>query len=368
MSKKLILGNETTGEVTSNNNRNLMAVHTAAYTGVITELNYYGIGADIKPNFYNADGSGVPTTKIWSNDSGVTLPSGWGVVSITPSACIAGVQYAIGVFPEVDDGIANKIFDGSFNRYYSPITTYGSFSAPGTISGYSNDATYQICAVARGYTPPVITSVNSGKTIRPGYNVSLVGTDLLDSAGDPEVWICSSATYSTALVKTKQDVKSVSDTAIDFEVVKGALQNGTAYVFVTTGLDQQNATGTPITLIGSPSKKNRSKRRMPLNIRTVNQAGVATAIDWDIACTENGILDRIAFKFDSAPTTNEDITITLDSADGVAYDHVLAAADPEGETSYVFELGNVVKFGDVVTVTYTNTDANTVSAIAYIEQ
>jgi len=74
-------------------------------------------------------------------------------------------------------------------------------------------------------------------------------------------------------------------------------------------------------------------------------------------------LQRIELHFNSAPTTSQDFTITLDAGDGDAYDVVLYKRDlsvgsvadlvvPFGE-GYEFEAD------DEIDVAYTNTDGRT---------
>lgn len=62
----------------------------------------------------------------------------------------------------------------------------------------------------------------------------------------------------------------------------------------------------------------------------------------------------------AAPTTNENLVIELDSAQGAAYDTVLASIDPAAESAadLIWEPTNPLKIaaGDQIKVTYANTD------------
>lgn len=88
------------------------------------------------------------------------------------------------------------------------------------------------------------------------------------------------------------------------------------------------------------------------------------AVSWSIAGHDEFDLERIVMNFDAAPTTVEYITISLDSVDGSDYDAQLYVLSPVGAcTLKVEDMGKFLD-GDVITVTYTNTDGNTVSGSA----
>lgn len=74
-------------------------------------------------------------------------------------------------------------------------------------------------------------------------------------------------------------------------------------------------------------------------------------------------LNSVTIKFSAAPTTAEDLTVTLDSAIGAAYDAVLYKVDPSvtSATSIVWQPNAplYLRPGDVVTLAYTNTDTRT---------
>ena len=78
---------------------------------------------------------------------------------------------------------------------------------------------------------------------------------------------------------------------------------------------------------------------------------------------QNCIVREIRVTWDAAATTSEDLTITLDSASGAAYDCVLYSVDPSvtSATAIVYAEPIHCLAGDGVDVAYTNTDGNTVS-------
>ena len=103
-------------------------------------------------------------------------------------------------------------------------------------------------------------------------------------------------------------------------------------------------------------------------IRTKTLSETSDAVEWTFSEADDCICERVVLKFDAAPTTSENITITVDSADGVSYDHVVSTHDPssESETTVVVTLGTHLADGDQITVEYTNTDGNEITGIAYL--
>jgi len=70
----------------------------------------------------------------------------------------------------------------------------------------------------------------------------------------------------------------------------------------------------------------------------------------------------VEVHFSAAPTTSEDLTLTLDSVSGAAYDTVLRSVDPSASsaTDVLWEGPFYLANGDALDVAYTNTDTRTV--------
>jgi hypothetical protein len=99
---------------------------------------------------------------------------------------------------------------------------------------------------------PVITDVDTDEEIDYDQTgVVLTGTTFLDEGATLE--LCNNADYGSATIKVAQSINTQSDTSIDFDVVKGALDYGIVYAFVTTSLLQINATGFSVGLFGPRS-------------------------------------------------------------------------------------------------------------------
>jgi hypothetical protein len=85
-------------------------------------------------------------------------------------------------------------------------------------------------------------------------------------------------------------------------------------------------------------------------------AATHTATGWEEVLS-------VTLHFSSAPTTSENLTITLDANDGAAYDTLLYSIDPSASsvTDLVwFPDGTLVmENGDAIDVAYTNTDTRT---------
>ena len=98
------------------------------------------------------------------------------------------------------------------------------------------------------------------------------------------------------------------------------------------------------------------------------QATTSVAVAWTIeAGSDDWNCKRIALLFDAAPTTDEDITVTLDAAAGAAYDTVLLTVSPVGKTSIVLEDIGGFDDADKLLVSYANTDLNAIVGTANIE-
>lgn len=72
---------------------------------------------------------------------------------------------------------------------------------------------------------------------------------------------------------------------------------------------------------------------------------------------------------DAAPTTSENIIVSLDSSAGSGYDHVLFTSNPstgsDTDTTWGPEYNLVVGEGDKLSVTFANTDNNDVKVSVY---
>ena len=82
-------------------------------------------------------------------------------------------------------------------------------------------------------------------------------------------------------------------------------------------------------------------------------------------------LVSLSLHFNTAPTTSENLTVTLDSGQGAAYDTVLYKRDPSvgSLTDLYVEFGDNFVFAsdDHLDVAYANTDARTYGIIARTE-
>ncbi len=100
-------------------------------------------------------------------------------------------------------------------------------------------------------------------------------------------------------------------------------------------------------------------------------SGVA-AIDHSTEIRRVSRLISVSVRFGAAPTTSENITITIGSGQGTNYNVVLLALDPsvESVTSLVYVPDNEIWLtpGDSVDVAYTNTDRNTYGLIVTVEE
>ena len=108
-------------------------------------------------------------------------------------------------------------------------------------------------------------------------------------------------------------------------------------------------------------------------VKCTSELFTATAVAMSVTFPDKCVLKRILVGFSAAPTTSEDFTVTLDSANGATHDVLLKTVDPvsEGVTDS-FDLqfteaeGSFV-YNDGIDIAYTNTDAATITVSVYYE-
>ena len=98
-------------------------------------------------------------------------------------------------------------------------------------------------------------------------------------------------------------------------------------------------------------------------------ASTTSAVDWTIKEGDSFSIKRISINIGVAATSAGSITITLDSAEGAAYDTVLRTIDPvaTAATSVVLEDIEGLANGDAIVVAYANPDSRTITGTATTE-
>jgi|TARA_Y100000310_G_scaffold140352_2_gene139788 hypothetical protein len=95
----------------------------------------------------------------------------------------------------------------------------------------------------------------------------------------------------------------------------------------------------------------------------VTNATGAGAIATSTTIADNFRLVGITVNFDAAPTTSENLTVTLNANDGAAYDTVLFSIDPSATSAtdivYIPDKELIFESGDEIDVAFANTDTNT---------
>ena len=110
---------------------------------------------------------------------------------------------------------------------------------------------------------------------------------------------------------------------------------------------------------------------MTASLRTAVATAVNGAIALSFAPGAVFRLVRVTVHFNIAPTTSENLTVTLNNLAGAAYDTVLRSVNPSvgaiTNVSFEFDDQQVFKNGDQIDVAYTNTDARTYGAEIVVE-
>lgn len=256
MPEKIFLGLEyTSGSSNPNDDIHYLSNFTAEHGGILSRIGVYSNSVgNIKLNLYEVYG-GVPTNLLWADDVGIACVGGQNnYVDVSSEAIVVqdGETYALGGNTDSTSGaLTYNSQEGSVRTYKSGLT-YETFTAPGTITGYTTQGpiSFYYSFIAWGWEPPTTTSITDDTIENGQVGVILGGTDFMDSGATLE--LCDGPVYATA-TKVSQTVTGQTDTSLEFTVQRGGLSLGTAYLFVTTDLGQQNSTGYEVTLVGYPA-------------------------------------------------------------------------------------------------------------------
>ena len=102
--------------------------------------------------------------------------------------------------------------------------------------------------------------------------------------------------------------------------------------------------------------------------RTAQGTGAISAT-FDPRSQGGAALLAVLVSFNTAPSTSENMQVIYDSADGSDYDTVIVAEDPAAAPAVrnLVDKPLALARGDRIRVTYTNTDARTVSVTALFD-
>lgn len=98
-------------------------------------------------------------------------------------------------------------------------------------------------------------------------------------------------------------------------------------------------------------------------LRVSDTGSGAVSLSYTVPAGATFDLNSVTIKFSAAPVTGQNLTIVLDSAVGAAYDVTLYSVDPSvsAATTILWQppAPLYLRPGDVVTLSYTNTDGRT---------
>jgi hypothetical protein len=127
-------------------------------------------------------------------------------------------------------------------------------------------------------------------------------------------------------------------------------------------ISYENPAGSSSVSVGDINADFEALRKTP----TVTPATGSAAINTSTALAADFQLDSITLHLSAAPTTSEELLVTLDAGAGAAYDTVLARINLASLSSADFvitpeayEFEKLFSSTDKITVTYTNTDTVT---------
>ncbi len=225
-----------------------------------------------------------------------------------------------------------------------------------TASEASSDALDDIKAAVEGTLGTSLqTAIPAGTNEIGGVNlVKIAGTAPSTDSGnvDSGVLRVTVATDDVNLSAIKTAVEKIDDlqdatvaeAAAATKGIQISLDNGT-----TTTFAQCDANGSLKTV----------QCGVPVKTAATGSGAIATSYAPGVAFW----LDAITIHLSAAPTTAGDLTVTLDAADGAAYDTVLFSLDPSEQSDtdvvYIPDQPLLCVSGDAIAVAYPNTDGRT---------
>ncbi len=253
MALRRLIGPDIPSPATDGLPKNLIhgSSHACLLSGKATQIRAYIDSADGLKFSLTDTSSGVPLNLLTVNNTGETTVNGWNSFSL-PSVIdvIQSTVYGIALLSASNNSITYDSAETSYTKYVSSTNPYSNgLSDPLSLSA---NGTGLLQTQIWGYIPPTISSVNGGSDIYDGdQNVPVVGTDFVDSAGNPDVYLSPTSTWNGGSGAVQQTVTSNSDTNLEITVVQGSLTAGTVYMYVETALGQMNSTGFAVTLAES---------------------------------------------------------------------------------------------------------------------
>lgn len=239
MAEKLFFGN--TNSPFGGHTANYHAANgfTSSFSGRVSRLVIEATASgSVKPQIYSGS-TWLSASLLWADDVGVAVTVGNNDIAVNIPIVAAG-NYWISAVGSVLGAFG---YSTGTSSYRFKASSYGPFIAPDPPgSGYSN-ATTELPFRAYGWEPPTISSIDDS-FISSGKTRTLTGTDFMTTS-DPisKIEICNNSVYASATVKTPQtNIANQTDTGVDFDCVTTGL-SGPAWIFLTTGLGQINATG-----------------------------------------------------------------------------------------------------------------------------
>lgn len=214
-------------------------------------------------------------------------------------------------------------------------------------------------AVGDGTTTAVVETSGTKKALNvnvtDGTNdmptADAVGRSLYAAVGDGT---------TTAVVETSGTKKAlnvnITDGTNDMPTMDAAARRG--YIQLSDGTDDALVTGDKELYVAT------TERNKPAVANATNTSG---AIALSAAPAAHFKLLAVTVHFNSAPTTSESLTITLNANDGAAYDTTLRAVNPSltaaTDIVYVPDGGELTcESGDAIDVAFANTDNKTYGA------
>jgi hypothetical protein len=228
MAEYILVGNGTTAFTSSHNaGVFILQKYTAVDNGVGSIFRIYStVSGNVKVAVY-ADNAGEPGALIAAMDTGQAVVSGWNNLSFANPNIVSGTEYWLAGIADTNAVLKYTSTLGTSRR---KAIAYSGFTFPDPAGSGFTSGTYRFSIAIYGVPAPTITDC-SDEDIEEGESVDLTGTDL--SGTSVVLELGDAATYGACAVKTTQTINSNDGSTINFTSVKGSLDYGTNYLYVT---------------------------------------------------------------------------------------------------------------------------------------
>jgi hypothetical protein len=203
--------------------------YTAIATGLGTSFKVRcRVAGNVKVAVYE-NNAGEPGALITAMDTGQAVSVGWNTLTFNNSAIISGNPYWLAFCSDTAGAVAYTTTGNTYVR--TKAATYSTFTFPNPAgAGFTTPGIGLYSIAIWGELPLSITNCDD-EDLLDDETVNLTGVNL--SGTTVVLELGDAATYGACTTKVTQTINSNDGSTINFTVVKGALDYGINYLYVT---------------------------------------------------------------------------------------------------------------------------------------